>query len=120
MQLNRSLTAFSSSSIPQRTNHYVVNVTTIQGLAIAADLSPQSYAPMRPFRTSLTFHNPGTQDVYIAPATDAFGNAIALTVGVGYRVPAGGGTFTFDVPGPVQWNCIAQAAAVLTVLEYIS
>jgi hypothetical protein len=72
-------------------------------------------------RVSLSFHNPGTVDVYVCPATDALGATLTATVGgKGMIMVMAGNTQEIDNPGNLAWNTIAASSAVLTILEYIN
>lgn len=77
--------------------------------------------PIQRNRLSLRFVNPGTVDVYVCPAFDSGGSALAAVVnGAGcWPVLAGSTDVVVDAPGGSAWNCIAASGAVLTILEYI-
>lgn len=74
-----------------------------------------------PQRRKLVFHNPGTNDIYVAPSVNASNVAIVLTAGVAgsFLVVGNGGTWTFD-GGEIQgaWQAIAMTApSPLTIMD---
>lgn len=79
-----------------------------------------------PSRTQITFHNPGSQDIFIAPATviDNNGNAVALALslsalGGSFRVFANGGTLVISGECQTAWQAIAASGSnnPLTVMD---
>jgi hypothetical protein len=70
-------------------------------------------------RVSLSFHNPGTVDVYVCPAFQANGAALTASAGAaGMILVMAGNTQEIDNPGNGAWNCIAASSAVLSIIEY--
>ena len=77
--------------------------------------APQQVAPANPARQTITFHNPGTIDVFIAPSvvvnTGSDVPLVPSTAALGgcYRVYANGGTLTLI--GEVQKSFQAFSAS---------
>lgn len=90
--------------------------------------SPAQVAPANPSRQSITFHNPGTVDIFIAPAL-AFASlgaasptALAPTtsaLGGCFRVFANGGqlTVTGECQGAWQAFSASSSGNALTVMD---
>lgn len=79
-----------------------------------------------PSRTQITFHNPGANDIFIAPTTviDNNGNAIALlpslaALGGCFRVFANGGTLVITGECQTPWLAFATSGSnnPLTVMD---
>lgn len=74
-----------------------------------------------PSRVTITFHNPGTNTVYVYPMTQASGAALAptLTVLGGTFVVLAASLLTFTGEVQVAWGAFATAGAAnpLTVME---
>src|SRR5215472_1272540 len=81
----------------------------------------QQVVAANPSRVTLTFANPGQQTVYVAPATDAQGNPIALALAsLGGSFPVFAGAY-WSVSGECQtpWQAIVASGSSqpLTVME---
>lgn len=83
-------------------------------------------APANPQRNSITFHNPGANDILVSPTTvlNAAGAAVALTpttaaLGGGFRVFANGGSLTVTGECQQAWQALAFAGVAnpLTVMD---
>ena len=85
--------------------------------------SPQVVAPADQYRTQITFDNPGTVDIFVAPSLVQANNSIpaggitnsTLTpttsaLGGCYRIYANGGTRTFAGECQGQWQAFAASA----------
>lgn len=92
----------------------------------ALTTAPQAVAPANTSRTQITFHNPGTVDVFVAPATviNASGSAIALvptTVLLGgcFRVFGNGGALVIGGECQTAWQAFAASGTgnPLTVMD---
>lgn len=79
-----------------------------------------------PSRTQITFHNPGSQDIFIAPTTviNNSGAAIALlpslaNLGGCFRVFANGGTLVINGECQTAWFAFAASGSnnPLTVMD---
>lgn len=87
--------------------------------------TPGVVAPANQFRTKITFHNPGTVDIFIAPQYVVnTGSNVALVpttsaLGGCWRVYANGGTLTIDGECQGQWQAFAASATgnPLTVID---
>lgn len=87
--------------------------------------TPQSVAPINAARTEITFHNPGTVDVFIAPAfTQNTGSNVALVpttsaLGGCFRIYANGGSLTLKGECQGAWQAFAASATSnpLTVVD---
>lgn len=87
--------------------------------------SPQQVAGANPARQSITFHNPGTIDIFVAPAfVQNTGSDVALVPSTGalggcYRVYANGGTLTLtgEVQKPYQAFAASATGNPLTVTD---
>jgi hypothetical protein len=85
--------------------------------------TPQQVIGANPARQSVTFHNPGTVDIFIAPSyIQNTGSDVALTpsnaaLGGCYRVYANGGTtvLTGEVQKPYQAFALSGSTNPLTV-----
>lgn len=74
--------------------------------------TPQTVAPANPSRQSITFHNPGDVDVFVAPATAlslSTGSASALVpttsaLGGCWRIFANGGSLTITGECQTAWQ----------------
>jgi hypothetical protein len=61
--------------------------------------TPQQVLAADPSRAKVTFHNPGSVDIIVAPLVQANGQALTvstLLLGGGYRVFSNGGTLLID------------------------
>jgi hypothetical protein len=84
-------------------------------------------APANPQRTSIVFHNPGTNDIFVSPTIAlpiAGGGQVALTptlaaLGGSFRVFANGGSLTVTGECQQAWQALAAAGATnaLTVMD---
>jgi hypothetical protein len=91
----------------------------------AVSTTPAEVAPVNTARQKITFHNPGTVDIFIAPAYVVnTGSNVALaptTAALGgcFRVFANGGTL--EITGECQgaWNAFSASASTnpLTVMD---
>jgi len=91
------------------------------------DLSttPEVVAPKNPQRLRITFHNPGTVDVFIAPANVInTGSQVPLVpstsaLGGCFRIYANGGSLTIDGECQGAWQAFAASATgnPLTVVD---
>lgn len=85
----------------------------------------QLAAPANPSRVKVTFHNPGTVDVFICPAfIQNTGSNVALAattaaLGGTFRVYANGGDRVIEGECQGQWNAFAASGASnpLTVID---
>lgn len=105
--------------------YYFNNITT----------SPASVANAVPGRLKITFHNPGTQDIFVCPGTvqnlgsaplPASGNldqtltASTAALGGTFRVYANGGTLVIEDNAATRaWNAFAASGTTnaLTVID---
>lgn len=92
----------------------------------AVTTAPATVAPANPSRTQITFHNPGTVDVFVAPATvlNSAGSAMALvpsTAALGgcFRVFANGGALVIGGECQTAWQAFAASGTTnpLTVMD---
>lgn len=82
-------------------------------------------APANPQRTSVTFHNPGSVDIFIAPALVLVnGSSVALVPSTGslggcFRVFANGGSLTVTGECQGAWQAFSASAGnnSLTVMD---
>lgn len=82
--------------------------------------TPQVVAPANPSRIQITFHNPGTQDVFVGPAS-AFASASAASpstltptttvYGGCFRVYANGGTLILTGECQGQWQALSASGS---------
>ena len=87
--------------------------------------TPEVVAPANQFRTQLTFHNPGTVDVFIAPMVQVNnGSQVPLVpttsaLGGCFRVYANGGQLTIRGECSGQWQAFSASASgnPLTVMD---
>ena len=87
--------------------------------------APAVVAAANQFRISITFHNPGTIDAFIAPAlVQTTGSSVALvptTAALGgcFRVYANGGSLVFTGECQGAWQAFSASAAgnSLTVVD---
>jgi|SRR5882757_1825072 len=85
----------------------------------------QQAAPANPSRTKITFHNPGSVDVFICPAfVQNTGSNVALaattaTLGGCFRVYGNGGSLVIDGECQGRWNAFALSGVnnPLTVVD---
>lgn len=66
-----------------------------------------------PARQTITFHNPGAQDIFVFPQTDANGNAIAASnaaLGGTFRIYANGGALIITGECQQAWSAFAASA----------
>lgn len=92
------------------------NISTTPAVVVAAN----------PSRTQITFHNPGTVDIFIAPSTvlNASGASVALTpnttiLGGCFRVFANGGTLVISGECQGAWQAFSATGITnaLTVMD---
>lgn len=85
-----------------------------------------SVAPINPSRTQITFHNPGTVDIFVAPANalNVSGVQSVLSPTTGalggcFRVFANGGTLVVTGECQGAWQAFSASAAnnALTVMD---
>ena len=89
------------------------------------DTTPVEVAPANSSRQSITFHNPGTVDVFIAPAfvsnTGSFVPLVPATGALGgcFRVYANGGSLTITGENQQAWQALSESGSgnPLTVME---
>ena len=87
--------------------------------------TPEVVAPANQFRTQLTFHNPGTVDVFIAPMVQVNnGSQVPLgpttsALGRCFRVYANGGQRTIRGECSGQWQAFSASPSgnPLTVMD---
>jgi len=87
--------------------------------------TPQEVAAGNPSRTKITFHNPGTVDIFIAPTTVLVsGASTTLTpstsaLGGCFRVFANGGTLTIEGECQKAWQAFSASSSALplTVMD---
>lgn len=87
--------------------------------------TPEQVAGSNPSRQSITFHNPGTVDIFIAPAyVQNTGSDVALAPTTGalggcFRVFANGGSLTITGECQKAWQAFSASASgnPLTVME---
>lgn len=87
--------------------------------------TPQQVAPANPNRQSVTFSNPGSNDIYIAPAFVVnSGSQVALVptpsaLGGCFKVFSGGGQITFVGECQGAWQAFANTGSTnaLTVMD---
>lgn len=87
--------------------------------------TPEVVAPANPSRKSITFHNPGTIDAFIAPQYVLnTGTNVALTpttaaLGGCFRIYANGGSLTLTGECQGQWQAFSASASgnSLTVID---
>jgi hypothetical protein len=88
--------------------------------------SPISIIGSNASRQLITFHNPGTVDIFVFPTTVLSGGAsVTLTpslasLGGGFRIFANGGDRTIGFPAAAQaWQALAASASnnPLTIME---
>lgn len=87
--------------------------------------TPQQVAAANQSRTSITFHNPGTVDVFVAPAlVQTTGSSVALVPSTGslggcLRVYANGGQVTIAGECQGAWQAFSASASnnPLTVID---
>lgn len=81
----------------------------------ALDTTPIEVAPINSSRQKITFHNPGTEDIFIAPANVVnTGSQVPLaptTAALGgcFRVYANGGTLSIEGECQGAWQAFAAA-----------
>lgn len=91
----------------------------------ALDTSRTEVALANPARQSITFHNPGSVDVFIAPVyiqttgSDVTFSPTTAALGGCFRVYANGGSLTITGECNKAWNAFAASGAgnPLTVME---
>lgn len=88
--------------------------------------APSVVAPANPSRQQITFHNPGTVDIFIAPALvlNSSGSAIALVpttsaLGGCWRVFANGGQLVISGECQGAWQAFAASGSTnaLTIMD---
>jgi hypothetical protein len=84
--------------------------------------TPQQVIAGNPQRTKVTFHNPGTIDIFVAPMTQANGQALTVStslLGGTYLVYANGGDRVIDGECSTAWQAFSRTATgnPLTVSE---
>ena len=92
-----------------------------------AEAGPINVAPANQFRIKLMFHNPGANDIFVAPATvQNTGSSVTLTpsnaaLGGCFRVYANGGTLVIEgeCQGAFQAFAVTGAGSAnpLTVMD---
>lgn len=105
--LNKLTTVLTANgSIPvSATGVLVVTFATSSTQVVAANQS----------RVVLTFHNPSNATVWIAPATDANGNAITLVEGSGIALPPYDWVPITGNIAQLAWNGISALGATISV-----
>lgn len=88
----------------------------------AISTAPAQVAPGNPSRQKITFHNPGTIDLFVAPATLYNGTVLVPTtsaLGGCFRVFANGGTLVIEGECQVAWQAFSASATdnPLTVMD---
>lgn len=78
--------------------------------------------PANPSRQKLTFHNPGTVDVFVGPVVNYNGATMTPTTvayGGTFRVFANGGTLVVEGECTTAWQALSATggAAILTVMD---
>ena len=80
--------------------------------------TPAQVAPANQSRTQITFHNPGTIDIFVAPATslNASGQAVTLAPNTGalggcFRVFANGGTLVINGECQTAWQAFTASSS---------
>lgn len=85
----------------------------------------QQIVPSNPQRQRITFHNPGTVDVWVAPGSlvNAAGNQVPFTPVIGavggcFLVYANGGSITI-MGGEIQfaWSALSVSTASITAMD---
>lgn len=88
--------------------------------------APVAVAPANPSRTTITFHNPGSNDIFAAPSTvlNSAGSAVPLvptTAALGgcFRVFANGGALVIGGECQTAWQAFAATGVnnPLTVMD---
>jgi hypothetical protein len=88
--------------------------------------TPQQVIAGNPNRQKLTFHNPGTVDIFVAPATalNSSGQAVALVptislLGGCFRVFSNGGTLAIQGECQTAWQAFSASSSALplTVMD---
>lgn len=106
---------FAFDGIPRALNTYAITVGTSSTVALEPLVQGN--------RIAIVFVNPGTVDVYVAPAHDGNGAVITPTVNGAGTTPIYAGaadSAALFLGNNDGWNCVAASSAVLTVLEYIA
>lgn len=86
------------------------------------NVTPVAILAANPQRVSVTFHNPGSNDILVYPTTQATGSANAPTAaspGGGFRVYANGGTLLVTGECQQAWAALSFSGTnqALTVME---
>jgi hypothetical protein len=94
----------------------------VTGFSTLGNVTPVVVAAANPQRVSITFHNPGTNDVLVYPTTNASGGTLAPTVaspGGAFRVFGNGGSLTVTGECQQQWAAlnVTTTGQPLTVME---
>lgn len=94
----------------------------VTGFNAIGNAGPTALLAANPQRVSITFHNPGAQDILVYPTTTATGAAqtpTPATPGGGFRIFANGGTLVVQGECQQAWAAIAFAGVnqSLTVME---
>lgn len=87
--------------------------------------TPEVVAPANPQRTSITFHNPGPNDAFVAPqyVVNSGGNAplspTTAALGGCYRIYGNGGSLTLTGECQGQWQAFSSTgdSNPLTVID---
>ena len=84
--------------------------------------TPQQVIGANPGRAKLTFHNPGAQDIMVAPAIQANGQTLTVStalLGGCYRVFANGGDRVIEGECQTAWQAfsVSGSSLPLTVSE---
>lgn len=92
-----------------------------------SESSPSTVAPANTFRQKILFHNPGTNDIFVAPAqVQTTGSSVNLTpsnatLGGCFRVYGNGGTLSVEGECQGAWQAFAVTGAgssnPLTVMD---
>ena len=88
----------------------IVPLTYAGTLGFSLSTSSTAILPVSPQRRSVTFHNPGTQIIYVCQAADMNGNALTPGANAGNFSIYPGATWTFNGNG-VAGAWLAAAAA---------
>lgn len=92
-----------------------------------SESSPSTVAPANTFRQKILFHNPGTNDIFVAPAqVQTTGSSVNLSpsnaaLGGCFRVYGNGGTLSVEGECQGAWQAFAVTGAgssnPLTVMD---
>lgn len=87
--------------------------------------TPQEVAPANPSRQQITFHNPGTVDIFVAPASSYNGTTFTTlspttsALGGCFRVFANGGTLVISGECQQAWQAFSASSSgnPLTIMD---